>query len=143
MSGTDRQTERHYQNSNKDSYEIEILEEASTDKQQDTPQDIEPAIPLTLVLKACPDILPYAQHTPRNWRDLIALAGIVRGMMGITNSAWNDAIRTMGAEAAAICIAGILQNVDTIRSPGGYLRALSRKAEAGTFSPAPMVMALL
>ena len=51
--------------------------------------------------------------------------------------------KLMGPEVAAIVLACILQNVVRIRSPGGYLRALSNKAAEAQFSPGPMVMALL
>ncbi len=49
----------------------------------------------------------------------------------------------MGLETAAITVACILQRFRDIKSPGGYLRALAGKATMGTFSPGPMVMALL
>jgi replication initiation protein RepC len=49
----------------------------------------------------------------------------------------------MGHPTAAIVLACILQRVTHIRSPGGYLRCLTGKAEEGAFSPGPMVMALL
>jgi len=48
----------------------------------------------------------------------------------------------MGEVNAAVVIACILQRADNIRSPGGYLRALTRKSASGTFTPAPMVMSL-
>ncbi|MCE8456500.1 replication initiation protein RepC, partial [Rhodovulum sulfidophilum] len=105
--------------------------------------DAPPVLPLALVLKACPDILDYASSPPRHWHELVALAGFVRGMMGISPDAWAEAERAMGAETAAITVAAILQRVSEIQSPGGYLRALSRKAAQGGFSPGPMVMALL
>ncbi|MEL7045492.1 MAG: replication initiation protein RepC, partial [Pseudomonadota bacterium] len=44
---------------------------------------------------------------------------------------------------ASIVVTAMLERVDEIRSPGGYLRVLTAKAQAGTFSPGPMVMALL
>lgn len=146
MSGNDIQSERHYSNSNKESSDYELSRKR--EKEEPPKQDIkvdrgEPSLPLALVLKACPDILPYAQYEPRTWRDLVALAALVRGMLGISSDAWHDAQETMGPETAAICVAGILQKVDDIRSPGGYLRALSNKARIGPFSPGPMVMALL
>ena len=64
-------------------------------------------------------------------------------MMGISKNAWEDAQNLMGPEAAAVAVAGIMQRISEIRSPGGYLRALSRKAAAGSFSLGPMIMALL
>lgn len=45
--------------------------------------------------------------------------------------------------AAGGMAACILQDAARIRQPGGYLRALSRRAAEGGFSPGPMVMALL
>jgi replication initiation protein RepC len=37
----------------------------------------------------------------------------------------------------------ILQRAEAIKSPGGYLRALTEKARAGQFSLGPVLMALL
>ena len=54
-----------------------------------------------------------------------------------------EAVRLMGPAVAAVVLACILQDADRIRQPGGYLRALSRRAAEGAFSPGPMVMALL
>ncbi|MCO8146373.1 replication initiation protein RepC [Rhodovulum tesquicola] len=142
MGGNDRENERHYQNSDTNILEFESCREtakARTPEQGSSP----PALPLALVLKACPDILDYAPTAPRHWQELVALAGFVRGMMGISPDAWTEAQRDMGPEVAAITLAAILQRVSDIQSPGGYLRALSRKAADGSFSPGPMVMALL
>jgi len=157
VSGSDALSERHYQSSNLDSYESEYLIETEADRQcpetspatssVETPQPVAKArelnLPLGLVLKACPDILPYARHEVQHWHDLVALAGFVRGMLGISPDAWEEAQRIMGAEVAAVTVAAILQRVTDIRSPGGYLRSLTTKAASGGFSPGPMVMALL
>ncbi|GAA0305694.1 plasmid replication protein RepC [Rhodovulum strictum] len=139
MGGSDRENERHYQNSDSNILEFEPCRE----KTQAEGNPARPALPLALVLKACPDILDYAPSPPRHWHELVALAGHVRGMMGVTPDAWAEAQRKMGPEAAAVTLAAILQRVSDIQSPGGYLRSLSRKAADGQFSPGPMVMALL
>jgi replication initiation protein RepC len=102
-----------------------------------------PRIPLPLILKACPDILPYCERDPRDWRDLVVAASFVRGMMGISPSAWQEAQELMGPETAAVTVACILQRFGEINSPGGYLRALATKSSLGQFSTGPMVMALL
>ena len=149
MGGSDGNNERHYHNSNKDSYESELCQEKAKGEGSPEPEPAapvkraEPNIPLALVLKACPDIEPYSQYPVRHWHELVALAAFVRGMMGISEDAWQQAQRAMGPEVAAVTVAGILQRVGDIKSPGGYLRALTRKAEAGAFSPGPMIMALL
>lgn len=136
MGGKDGQNERHIQISTTDSDDLEPCQEKGQGAG-------EPRLPLALVVKACPDILPYAQDEIRDWRDLIAVAAFVRGMMGISPQAWEVACRDMGPAVAAITVCCILQRVDQINSPGGYLRSLTAKAGAGAFSPGPMVMALL
>ncbi|WP_112310392.1 plasmid replication protein RepC [Pseudogemmobacter bohemicus] len=103
----------------------------------------EPGLPLHLVLRACPEILAYAAHGLRDWRDLVTAADFVRGMIGISPDAWEEARFHMGPVTAAITVACILQSFDRISRPGGYLRALARKSAEGTFSPGPMVMALI
>lgn len=154
VSGSDNQSERHYQNSKEDSSDLEpCLEKAGGEPSDEpttvqtepegAPKETTPPIPLGLVLKACPDIEPYAHNGLRHWHDLVAAAGHVRGMMGISPDAWEASMRHMGPEVAAITVAAILQRVDAIHSPGGYLRSLTEKAANDSFSPAPMVMALL
>jgi replication initiation protein RepC len=49
----------------------------------------------------------------------------------------------MGEIPAAIVLAAILQRGSSIKSAGGYLRGLTRKAEAGEFTLGPMLMALI
>ena len=85
----------------------------------------------------------YEKGGVLSWRDLIATAGLVRGMLGICNSAWRDATATMGETGATIVVAGILQKAEAINSPGGCLRGLTEKSRAGEFSAWPMMMALL
>ena len=48
-----------------------------------------------------------------------------------------------GELPAAIVVAAILQRGAAIASAGGYLRELTRKAEAGEFTLGPMLMALI
>ncbi len=150
MSGYDSQNERHIQSSKPNTLESEQTHEmenvASNSHDQNT-QDQKPTaelkIPLSLVLKACPDIHPYARDPIRHWNGLYDVAQMVRGMMGINNSTWSDATRAMGPDCAATVVAGMLQRIDEIKNPGGYLRSLTQKAALGKFSPGPMVMSLL
>ena len=132
---TDSQNERHHSNSN-----INIQESESCHEQDADPL---PTIPLYLVLQACPDIAPYSRHPIRHWHDLVACANGVRGMLGISAETWQEAQRIMGAEAAAVVLSAMVQRVDKIRKPGGYLRKLTQQMAARTFTPGPMIMALL
>ncbi len=150
MSGYDSQNERHIQSSKPNTLESEQTNEMgdiATKSQNQNTQEQKPVadlrIPLSLVLKACPDIHPYARDPIRHWNGLYDVAQVVRGMMGINNSTWSDATRAMGPDCAATVVAGMLQRIDEIKNPGGYLRSLTQKAALGKFSPGPMVMSLL
>src|SRR5208337_2351571 len=96
-----------------------------------------------MVLEACPDIVDYAKGGISNWRDLLIVAAVVRSVLGISPSAWEAAQSVMGELPAAIVVAAILQRGAAITSAGGYLRELTRKAEAGEFTLGPMLMALM
>ncbi|MCW1751905.1 plasmid replication protein RepC [Rhizobium acaciae] len=102
------------------------------------------SFPLGLVLQACPEILAYGPNgVIRNWRDLMAAAVIVRSMLGVSPSAYEEAANVMGPENAATVMACILERSGHINSAGGYLRGLTRRSEKGEFAIGPMLMALL
>ena len=150
MSGKDVQNKRHYQNSKTDYTDSELCSEKSKGEavsplpEPDGPNQSEQGtMPLMLVRKACPDLETFADTSISEWSHLISAADKVRPMIGISNDAWQDACRVMGPGQAATTVAAILQRAAHIRSPGGYLRALTRRAEDAAFSPGPMVMALL
>lgn len=91
-------------------------------------------------MNACPDIANYAKGGISNWRDLLATAAVVRSMLGISPSAWEEAQAIMGEQQAAVVVACILQRGEAIRSAGGYLRDLTEKARADEFSLGPILM---
>jgi replication initiation protein RepC len=94
-----------------------------------------------MVLNACPDVVDYAKNGISNWRDFLATAAVVRSTLGISPSAWEEAQSVLGEVPAAVVVACILQRGAAINSAGGYLRGLTRKAEAGEFSLGPILMA--
>lgn len=153
MSGNDGHSERHIQNSNTDlPFELNgqrELEEAEAKgdrngagKPAETVPEKRVAISLDRMRKVCPQIGDYAQGGLKNWQDLIRAADLVRSMLGVSPDAWAKARKAMGEQAAAIVVAVMLERVDEIRSPGGYLRDLTRKAERSSFSVYPMLQAL-
>ncbi|MBI1622755.1 plasmid replication protein RepC [Aquamicrobium zhengzhouense] len=159
MSGNDSHFERHYQNSNTDpqfelSSETEPKREVSTkipneaakgsDETHQTaaPEQKGETAPLAYVLGVCPTLASYAKDGINDWRDAISTAELVRAMLGISPDAWRRACEAMGTQGAAITVAAILERADGIRSPGGYLRALTERAEQGKFSVRPMLAAL-
>jgi len=138
--------ERHKQNSNPNSpIESEpSLQEGRAARAEPNPRTsaaTERTYPLGMVLSACPDIVDYAKGKIASWRDFLATAAVVRPMLGISPSAWEEARTVMGEAEAAVVVACLLQRSSTIQSAGGYLRELTRKAGEGEFSLGPVLMA--
>ena len=160
MSTNEVTNEQHYQNSNKDSYDFEprlekaqgegsvsdpataLVAEGGTDEPVSVDNNL-PRIPLGLVLAACSEYRTYAERPVRHWHDLVRVADVIRPMMGVSPSAWDEAKQYMGPETASVVILAMLERFGDIRSPGGYLRSLSAKAALGEFSCGPMIMALM
>ncbi|WP_376711195.1 plasmid replication protein RepC [Pseudochrobactrum lubricantis] len=146
MNANAAQNERQHTESNPESYiDLEPALEKAKGALVSPIKTMEPAkgLPLGLVLKACPDIDDYAAAGIDNWRDLMLTAAQVRGYLGISPSAYEDALDNLGQENTAVVIACILQRANHIHSAGGYLRSLTEKARAGELSVGSMVMACL
>lgn len=148
---TDAENEHHIQISN---INVSVLEpcfekamgpqvEASIQEEDVAELQGLPSIPIGLVLTACAEISVYSDRPLRHWHDLVRAAEVVRPMMGISPSAWAEAVEEMGPEQAAVVVSAMLERFDEIKSPGGYLRHLARKAAKGKFSCGPMIMALM
>lgn len=140
LSASDAQYERHHIESlsesllkEKDEFS-DLKEMASEAVDQNTDISKAETISLDLVLRACPDISAYSSSGIRSWRDLIDASRVVSSFLGISQDAYINAVRIFGLESASAAIASILQKIDDIASPGGYLRSLAQKARAGVFS---------
>ncbi|TBG52548.1 plasmid replication protein RepC [Rhizobium leguminosarum] len=102
------------------------------------------SFPLGMVLQACPEMSNYGPGGQiGSWRELMSAAVVVRSMLGVSPSAYQDACSAMGPENAATVIACILERGGHINSAGGYLRDLTRRTENGEFAIGPMLMSLL
>ena len=156
LSANESHSERHKQNSNPNSLpdsepDLQEGRGAAPEPNLETSGAPEPkpgsktegAFPLRMVLDACPDVIDYAKGGISNWRDFLATANVVRSLIGVSPSAWEEAQTAMGEVYAAIVLACILQKGPTINSAGGYIRELTRKSQAGEFSIGPMLMALI
>ncbi|MBB5538712.1 replication initiation protein RepC [Rhizobium giardinii] len=148
-STNDAHSEQHIQNSNPESiYELEPssgkeLGARPSEMRRSKSEPIK-AFPLGVVLKACPTISDYGPGGAiGNWRDLMSAAVVVRSMLKVSPSAYQEASDAMGPENAAAAVACILERANFINSAGGYLRDLTRRTERGEFSLGPMIMALL
>lgn len=155
MSANDAQNERHIEGSESEypltnkpvDFEMRDRSDSASSPEVDSCQPARPnpsvePVDLTLVLSACPQIRDYAPNGIAGWRDLAAAADLVRSMLGISGSAWERARRVLGQAGAAAAVAAILERIDQIQSPGGYLRGLTARAEMGDFSLKPMLSAL-
>lgn len=167
-SGNVDQTERHQSNSNTQwSNNFEPASEkgrgeaGATDPAKASSGDED--VPLGMVLEACPDVkgLHFGAEPLTRWSGFIETARTIRPMLGISPDAWGEAVTVLGERSAAIVVATILQRSEhsseattgetgttvngspAIRSPGGYLRALTEQARAGTFVIGPVLMALI
>ncbi|MBD3849587.1 replication initiation protein RepC [Bosea sp. SSUT16] len=146
LSANESHSGRHIQNSNTDPL-IELepgLREgggARAEPEHQTPRMPEGTYTLGFVMQACTEIAEYAKGGISNWRDFLATAAVVRPMLGISPSAWEEAQTVMGEVQAAIVVACILERSGAINSAGGYLRGLTTRAAAGEFSLGPILMA--
>ncbi|MCZ4093424.1 plasmid replication protein RepC [Sinorhizobium psoraleae] len=148
-STNDAHSERHKQNSDTESiYELEPRSdkelEAKPSGGHNSASEPPKTFSLQMVLKACPEIVAYGPSgTIRNWRDLMVAALVVRSMLRVSPSAYQEACETMGPQNAAVAIACILERAEQINSAGGYLRHLTSKSKRGVFSLGPALMARL
>ena len=69
----------------------------------------------------------------RDWNDVHRAAASLRPIVGISEDAWNVANRVLGPAIAAASIALIIDKSSNgeVKSPGGYLRGLVERAQAG------------
>ncbi len=149
MTGNDGLFDQHIQNSNTESSnELEpssrTEQEEKSEPSRTTERKAIQTFPLEMIVRACPDIVPYGPGgTIANWRDLMVAAVTVRSMLGVSPSAYEEACEVMGQATAASVMACILERSAHITSAGGYLRDLTNRAQRGEFSMGPMLMALL
>jgi replication initiation protein RepC len=122
--------------------EVNSLSSTCEPRRAEPQRDEASAVPVRLVAEKCPDFVDYARDGLRTTRDVTDTAAIVRPLLGVSPSAWEDACAAMGPGTASVTLALILQRGSAIRNPGGYLRTLARRAAAGQFSVWPMLMAL-
>jgi replication initiation protein RepC len=145
MSGNELQNEQHIQNTNTD-HSFELNGQENTDGSATisnlTVPEQKMAISLDRLTRICPQIADYTKDGIRSWNDFLAAADLARSMLGITPDAWRKAKAAMGEQTAAMVITVLLERGEAVRSPGGYLRNLTEKAQRAAFSIYPMLQAL-
>lgn len=92
------------------------------------------------LIAACPDAIEFFGRL-RSDIDLISGAGRLRGQLGVSLSAWEEARREIGPLPAAATLALVMQTqikprpgAEQIRNLGGYFRAMVRLIREGRVS---------
>lgn len=156
MSGNDGENERLHQNSKTEDSCFEPIEtkreqtlrgadgrrQLGLSRSAETTKLVQD-IPFGLVREACRELADYNGGHLDGWRDVTRAAYFVRGLMGVSPSAWEEAVDVMGNITASLTLGCMLERSAEIRNPGGYLRSLIVKARVGQFTPVAMLMALL
>lgn len=91
-----------------------------------------------VIAEACPAVLDFG-HELRVERDLVAAARQLRSSIGAHESAWNEALQSIGLFRASAAVVLVLQihtydvesGENRIRNPGGYFRAMVRMIAEG------------
>lgn len=123
VSGTDDQNERHLQKELKTNSEAKLSSSARTKQPEDTT--------LRHLVAQCSEYQSYFPTPPRHWEDIINIANRLVPMIGIDRPVFDDAIRVIGIRPAATVVLCLLEKLDGIRNPGGYLRRITQLARAG------------
>ena len=93
-------------------------------------------VDIPMLMASCPHFAEMARGQGgylRDWADVHRAATALGPMVGISEDAWSVANKVLGPERAAASIALILDKSATgeVTSPGGYLRGLVARAQAG------------
>jgi replication initiation protein RepC len=98
---------------------------------QPRPNAATEALAPRLLLRLSPQLGTYLTAARPAWADVVDAADHLRSQLGISRDAWIDACQTLGRQDAAACIGVIAAKATGIRSPGGYLRAMTERARDG------------
>ncbi|NWJ25362.1 replication protein C [Rhizobium sp. Td3] len=123
--------------------EESLSSEAEPGKRQ--VQSTDGHVALQDLLRATPVITQTWGLRVTCWSDLMRAVPEMAVIAGISPDARDRAINQMGKQAAAVAIAITLQKQDMqeVTSPGGYLRAMTERAAAGTLHLSRSVHALV
>ncbi|MEP5152110.1 plasmid replication protein RepC [Planktotalea sp.] len=142
MSTNEVQNEQHHQNSNIELEDTLIETPHEITNEHETKTRKAAKVSLQMVSTHCKEMRAYFSEPLNKWSDLVHVVDRLRPMMGVSLKVWDRATEAMGLEQASVVLAVMLERFEEIRSPSGYLQHLTNKAELGTFSCNPMLLAL-
>ncbi|WP_298258128.1 plasmid replication protein RepC [uncultured Litoreibacter sp.] len=138
MSTSDSQNERHIQarskyNSDSEDHGAQLASPKKTKPQGEPSECLErpSAISLGMVLETCTSFQSYFPEKIRNWSDLALISERLSLMLGIDPPVFHEACATYGVKRASVIIVFMLEKVDSIQNPGGYLRRITQRARNG------------
>nr|AFP55373.1 plasmid replication protein RepC-8 [Sulfitobacter guttiformis] len=129
-SAADAQNERHIQPESKIYSKLEQqLDQCNTTQ--------EPSF--EAVVGSCTEYLSFFPEPVRNWHDLSRVAYALGPMMGIDRPTLEQASRQMGQRHAIVAVLCILENLERIGNPGGYLMRLVQQSREGQLDLATLL----
>ncbi|MCK1543293.1 replication protein C [Bradyrhizobium sp. 179] len=109
------------------------------------------ALPVALVVEACPSLLEYVEQ-PKDEVDLVAAGRVLRSTLGAHATVWSEAVEALGPVSAAAAVCLVLQlyendaargQAQRIHNPGGYLRSVVRMIKDGRMNLRAELLALV
>jgi replication initiation protein RepC len=133
LSASDSQNDRHIQRSNKENYESEDAEEATSAEpfvKGSTGQQSGPGNDITVreCMVMAKNAAAFTSEPPRDWNDVVRLSAVLAPAIGLEDSDVDIARRAMGPLGCALAILGMVESYEKIRNPRAYLRALTIRA---------------
>ena len=120
VSATDEQNERH------------IQPEKKISSVKDTPKSLQ-SCQIEAFLSSCNEYKCFFPEGIQSSRDLYEIASRLAQMIDIHPAVFNSSVQSMGKLNASLCIIAILERLDAIDNPGGYLRHLGKLHLSGDF----------
>ncbi|MEP1942180.1 MAG: plasmid replication protein RepC [Sulfitobacter sp.] len=145
MSACVAQNERHIQGDSKILSEDprDQIEECTPHQTQKKQSPSQKAPAEEAVVAQCKEYQALFPETVHDWQGLSRTAYALAPMMGIERSVYAEAIDVMGPKKAIAVLFVMLEGLETIGNPGGYLRRLSQQFRAGAFDMAAFVRRFL
>lgn len=132
LTGSDRQNDRHIQNSKKENYESECAAEnassgaCTSDPATDEKRDSD--ITVSECMALAKNAASFASSVAKDWSDVVRLSDTLAPAVGLAKADVESARDAMGALGSALAILGIVEAFDRIRRPRAYLQALTKRA---------------
>lgn len=123
MSGSDSQNVRHIQSSSP-----EYKEESTQIPKVERKPRAQAEVTVEDCLTAASTAVEFAVERPRSWADLCQLSDSLAPGLGIERDQLDQARSDLGPIGYCLAILGLIQAMDRIASPSGYLAQLTRQS---------------